>query len=148
MFTESLVRLKQLLLVMDHFQVIIFQSLENFFEIVGILEVKIITVEIISNIDQAQLEKLLESVLPLICCDLRVHLGPVTHVLPFRLSTRLVHETEATTDLLVNLFIILVDDIIVELRILHVPLDPCSLNLQVLAILHFITVVTECLGTQ
>ena len=148
MLAESFERLKQLLLIMDHFQVVIFKSLENFFEIVGILEVKIIAVEIIGNIDQAQIKKLLESIFPLIGCDLRMHLGPVAHVFPFCLSTRLVHETEATADLLVDLFIILVDDIIVKLGVLHMPLDPSSLDLQVLAILRFITIVTERLGTQ
>ena len=79
-----------------------------------------------------------------------MHLRPVLHVLSLGVcgATRLVHETEPGPDLLMNLFVVFVDDVVVELGILLVSLDPCLLHSQKLPSLVFSALDAEGLRAE
>ena len=77
-----------------------------------------------------------------------MHLCPVTHVLSFCVSTRLVHKSKASSFLLVDLLVILVYDVIVKLRVLFMPLDPSSLNSQHFADLFVVPILLEIFGAE
>ena len=117
-----------LLKLIDLGQVILLKLVENALQVIWVGEVELIVVEVLRGVDQAEIHQLLETNFPLLVGNLLVDPSPFVGLLLdsaiLSLEIWLSEEAELHLDSIVDILVILEDDVIIQVGVLFVSLDP------------------------
>ena len=117
-----------LLKLIDLGQVILLKLIENALQVIWVGEVELIFVEVLRGVDQAEIHQLLETNFPLLVGNLLVDPSPFVGLLLnsaiLSLEIWLSEEGELHLDSIVDILVILEDDVIIQVGVLFVSLDP------------------------
>ena len=117
-----------LLKLIDLGQVILLKLIENALQVIWVGEVELIFVEVLRGVDQAEIHQLLETNFPLLVGNLLVDPSPFVGLLLdsaiLSLEIWLSEEGELHLDSIVDILVILEDNVIIQVGVLFVSLDP------------------------
>ena len=117
-----------LLKLIDLGQVILLKLIKNALQVIWVGEVELIVVEVLRGVDQAEIHQLLETNFPLLVGNLLVDPSPFVGLLLdsaiLSLEIWLSEEAELHLDSIVDILVILEDDVIIQVGVLFVSLDP------------------------